>query len=131
MLNQFVAMFIKKFMLIINNWQSCVVELISVLGLLLILMMQLKMQNFRGNLPAMPLDLSKFTDSVTLLQINSDNQEYLKSYKKVLSEYGYSTAMSADIIEEIINLVSRSMIIKDNKLLSLNFTFSIKRFSFV
>lgn len=113
MMNHFVAMFLKKFLSTLRSWILLVLQIAMPSVFVALAIVVAKNQNRTGNLPAMPLDLSKFNPSVTLSEQLGGHDSFTDLYRNLGSRAGYSTDISdvGNISNYTIGLVSIEMFI--------------------
>ncbi|XP_066151375.1 phospholipid-transporting ATPase ABCA3-like isoform X1 [Euwallacea fornicatus] len=83
LLNQISAMTLKKIFSIIRSWILLVIQVLIPVIFLIITMIVVRMQNRIGNLPAMPLELSRFKDPVALVDGMEHSGGFADFYKSV------------------------------------------------
>ncbi|KAL1517917.1 hypothetical protein ABEB36_001617 [Hypothenemus hampei] len=99
LLNQIIAMSLKKILSTIRSWVLLCTQILMPIIFLVMTMIVAKQQNTIGDLPPMPLNLERYTDPVTLVDINDANTNgYDEIYKNVVGN-AYS---KVDSIQETI-----------------------------
>lgn len=82
-MNQLEAMSLKKVLSIIRSWILLVIQIAIPVIFLIIAMIVVRMQKRIGNLPPMPLELSKYKNPVVLIDGAEYGKEYSEWYKNV------------------------------------------------
>lgn len=117
-MNHFIAMFLKKFLSTIRSWVLFIIQIIIPSLFITIAIVINRSQKRTGNLPAMPLDLSKFSSPVTIVRngVQESNNTYHDNYKSIVSQFGSDVIDGiANMSEKMINLVSISGSISGSK----------------
>ncbi|XP_072399805.1 phospholipid-transporting ATPase ABCA3-like isoform X2 [Diabrotica undecimpunctata] len=117
-LNQVMAMLIKK---VVGNFRSWILLAIQIFLPMInvIIVMSVPSGSVPSVLPAMPLNLDRFTDPITLTEpTSSDQYKYMNNFNDILNGYGLSptqteniTSLMLDLTATNPNVVRRSYII--------------------
>lgn len=83
LMNQLEAMFLKKGLSIIRSWILLVIQIAIPVIFLIIAMVVVRTQKRIGNLPPMPLELSKYNNPVVLIDGSENAKDYSELYQKV------------------------------------------------
>lgn len=83
LMNQLEAMFLKKGLSIIRSWILLVIQIAIPVIFLIIAMVVVRTQKRIGNLPSMPLELSKYNNPVVLIDGSENAKDYSELYQKV------------------------------------------------
>ncbi|KAG5867004.1 hypothetical protein JTB14_015336 [Gonioctena quinquepunctata] len=105
--NQILAMLMKKFIWFIRSWILFLIHLLIPALLLIIAIVVTRFLNMVRNLPALPMDLEKFEDPVTLVQ-STRVSGYASSYRRVLEHYRYNAEDEADISQRFLKMTKSS-----------------------
>ncbi|KAI2474226.1 ATP binding cassette (ABC) transporter subfamily A member, partial [Diabrotica virgifera virgifera] len=115
--NQFVAMLMKKIIGTFRSWVLLAIQIFLPM-INVIIVMSVPSGSVPSVLPAMPLNLARFTDPITLIERFDDPQNYTNNFYGVLNGYGMSptnidniTRIMLDLTATNPNVVRRSYII--------------------
>uniref|UniRef100_A0A6P7GKL5 ATP-binding cassette sub-family A member 3-like n=1 Tax=Diabrotica virgifera virgifera TaxID=50390 RepID=A0A6P7GKL5_DIAVI len=101
LLNQIIAMLLKKFVSTVRSWILLGIQVMMPTLFLIIAFVVARKNKMTGNLPAMPLSLSKFENPVTLVE--NGTSDYLPYYMKVLEDYGYPATIVDNITSVLLD----------------------------
>nr|XP_023023597.1 ATP-binding cassette sub-family A member 3-like [Leptinotarsa decemlineata] len=112
LVNQFRAMFMKKYISIIRSWiLSCIHMILPSISLIITFGVA-RYNRKTGNLPPMTLNLNKFENSVTQVENNGYGYtDVLESYGYLFSEVNNLTENTLELTRTNPNLVRRSYIV--------------------
>ncbi|XP_060519226.1 phospholipid-transporting ATPase ABCA3 isoform X2 [Cylas formicarius] len=102
--NQFKAMFIKKILSTLRSWILSLIQIAIPMIFLIITMAVSKNSGANLDLPPMALDLDRFSGSISLIEVNSQNalvKRYANAYQDVV---GSTTETVRSIRESMMNL---------------------------
>ncbi|CAG9816334.1 unnamed protein product [Phaedon cochleariae] len=106
--NQFFALLLKKTVSTLRSWILLIVQVGMPTLFLIITIVVMRNNNRTGNLPAMPLDLSKFAQPATLVDVNESNDfgNLSDYYDQVIREQGNSVDLIKNITDEMLKLTN-------------------------
>lgn len=106
-MNQFLAMFLKRYIFLKRLWILVILQLIIPLFFFSITVLTYTWQE---NLPPLKLDLAKFEQPITLLE-GHGAEDYSSLYQKFLEENAFTQESTAHLLPRMLDLVKLNKII--------------------
>ncbi|XP_018575545.1 ATP-binding cassette sub-family A member 3-like isoform X2 [Anoplophora glabripennis] len=109
LINQFLAMLMKKFLSTFRSWILLIIQIMMPVLFLIIAMVVARNQKRTGDLPALGIDLTRFKNPVTVVEDNP-NSTYTKTYLDILKDLSYDFEVIDNITDRMLSLTAEASV---------------------